>query len=117
MLQMYEEIEILIKNKNIDYVVLEGIQFQKNYKTFQQLSQLQGVIIALLFNLNKGYQIEKPSEWKKVCGIKVSKRVEQKKNTMEFVKITYGLDVGEDESDAIGIGYWSCSNLTKVSGD
>lgn len=93
------------------FVVFEDVQFQKNYGTFKQLSQLQGMIMAHLFKLDIGFQIIQPSAWKSYCGIKGRKRVEQKENTQLFVKNKFNIETSEDEADAIGIGVWAVNNI------
>lgn len=111
MKEMNDKIIALIDGVKPDYIVFENVQFQNNYGTFQQLSQLQGVIMAFLFCKNIGFTVIEPSAWKSFCGIKGRKRIEQKANTQKFVKEKYKLDVSEDEADAIGIGYWAIHNL------
>ena len=99
----------LIKSHSPSFIVIEDTQYQNNYKTYQQLSQLQGILMAYFFNMDIGFVIVKPSEWKGYCSIKGRKREEQKKNTQLFVKDKFGLDCSEDEADAIGIGFWAIS--------
>lgn len=60
----------LIQLEQPNYIVLEDTQMQNNSKTFQQLSQLQGVLMAYFFNIDIGFAIVKPSEWKGYCKIK-----------------------------------------------
>jgi crossover junction endodeoxyribonuclease RuvC len=111
MKEMNDKIIALIDNVIPDYIVFENVQFQNNYGTFQQLSQLQGVIMAFLFSKDIGFTIIEPTAWKSFCCIKGRKREEQKANTQKFVKDKYKIDVSEDEADAIGIGYWSINNI------
>lgn len=113
---MYDKIKRLTDVVSPDYIVFENVQFQNNYGTFQQLSQLQGVVMAFLFETNIGFTIIEPSAWKSCCGIKGRKRVEQKKNTQIFVKDTYNIDTCEDEADAIGIGTWAIQNIKMQKG-
>lgn len=108
---MSEKIIELISYICPNFIVFEDVQFQRNYATYQQLSQMQGVIMAHLFKLNIGFQIIEPSGWKSVCKIKGRKREEQKKNTQIFVKNKYNVDASEDEADAIGIGTWAIKNI------
>lgn len=109
--QMQSKVEELINKCNPDFVVFENVQFQNNFATFQQLSQLQGAIMALLFKLDIGFYIVEPLAWKSCCGIKGRKREEQKQNTREFVNLQYNINVSEDEADAIGIGVWAIKNI------
>lgn len=104
----------LIKSLSPSFVVIEDVQFQKNQATFLQLAQMQGVLMQYFFSIDIGFQIVKPSVWKGFCGIKGRKREEQKLNTILFVKDRYGFDCSEDESDAVGIGYYA-SQKVKVN--
>lgn len=112
MKQMDEKIRVLIGKIKPDYIVFENVQFQKNYGTFQQLSQLQGVVMSCLFELNIGFTIIEPSAWKSCCGIKGRKRAEQKENTKIFVMNEFEIQASEDECDAIGIGVWAINNIS-----
>jgi crossover junction endodeoxyribonuclease RuvC len=111
MKQMYDQIVNLIESSSPSFIVFENVQFQRNYGTFQQLAQLQGVIMSYLFKSDIGFKIIEPSAWKSFCGIKGRKREEQKKNTQVFVKNKYGIEVSEDEADAIGIGTWAINKI------
>lgn len=104
---MYDKIVKLINRVKPDIVFIEDVQFQRNYSTYRTLSQLQGVIMAYLFEKDLPFYIVPSTAWKSHCGIKGEARKEQKKNTQIFVKNTYGLDVSEDEADSIGIAHYS----------
>ena len=80
MREMNEKIIQLIDETNASFIVFEDVQFQRNYGTFKQLSQLQGVIMAYLFKLDIGFQIIEPSAWKSFCSIKGGKRVTKAKH-------------------------------------
>jgi len=101
----------LIEEKQPNFIVFEDTQLQHNKLTFQQLSQFQGVLMAYLFDINIGFVIVRPSEWKGYCGIKGRKREEQKLNTIKFVLDKFGWNCSEDEADAIGIGYFAVSKV------
>jgi len=101
----------LIDRVKPTWIVFENIQFQRNYATYKTLAQLQGLIMAYLFHIDCGFTIIEPTAWKSFCHITGKKREEQKKNTQKYVEATYGLKVGEDESDAIGIATWAINNL------
>ena len=100
----------LIHRVKPDVIFFEDIQFQRNYQTYKQLAQLQGIIMAYLFQKDIAFVVVPPTKWKSVCGIKGKQRTEQKKNTQKFVLNTYGLNVGEDESDAIGICHYAVNS-------
>lgn len=106
MCNMYFEIKDLIEIIRPEYVCIESVQFQNNYNTYSQLSQLQGVIFSLLFEKNLPFILIEPTAWRKFCKISGRKRDEQKAATIQMVKERYGVDVTEDEADSIGIGLW-----------
>ncbi len=108
---MNDKIIELIKIISPDFIVIEDTQQQNNPAVFKQLSQFQGILMAYFFQIDIGFCIVKPSEWKSCCGIKGRKREEQKLNTQLFVKNTYGFDCSEDEADSIGIGFWAVSTI------
>ena len=113
MKQMYDNIKQCLVKYNPDFVVFENVQFQKNYGTFQQLSQLQGVLMSLLFERNIGFHIIEPTAWKAFCGVKGRKRQEQKDNAIQLVKDRFKLSVSEDEADAILIGFWAINKILR----
>ena len=111
MKEQYDLMKKLIKKIKPDFIVFEHCQFQNNYSTFQQLSQMQGVLMALLFERNIGFEIVEPTKWKSFCKVKGRKRIEQKTSAIQIIKDIYNLDVSEDEADAILIGTWSANYI------
>ena len=108
---MRDKIIQLIEETKPNFIIFEGVQYQSNQLTYSQLSQLQGVIMGYLFDINIGFEIVSPSTWRKYSNIKGRKRIEQKKNTQIFVKEKYKLNVDEDTADAIGIGYFAINKI------
>jgi len=111
MKEQYDLIKKLIDKISPDFIVFEDCQFQQNYGTFQQLSQMQGVLMSILFEINIGFSVIQPTAWKSACGVKGKKRAEQKLSAIQIVKDMFGEIVTEDEADAIGIGLWSIKNI------
>ena len=104
--------DILIKNPDIQYLVLEEVRQQGfiNIKTYKALMYLQGCIGMMLNNSFKHIQLDflYPSSWRKVCGIKQGRGVQrtaQKENDIQWVKQNFNIDVNDDIADAIGLGY------------
>lgn len=108
---MYDEIVELVNRVKPDVILIEDTQFQQNYSSFRTLSQLQGIIMAYLFEKDLTFYIIPATAWKSCCHIKGKARIEQKKNTQIYVKNTYGLDVTEDEADSIGIATYGIYNF------
>lgn len=111
MKNMSREIAALINKKRPDYVVIEQVQFQRNYKVYSQLSQLQGVIIQLLFERNIPFTLVEPTKWRAYDGIKGAKRKEQKEAAIQTIYNKYNIMVTEDTAEAIGIGLWAVNNI------
>lgn len=111
LMQLREQITTFIADWGIDYVIYEDIQLQDvqgskevGIKTFKVLAEVLGNVEELLTELKIPHEAVLATTWKSVVGIKGQKRPEQKKNAQLYVKKNYGLDVTEDESDAICIG-------------
>jgi Holliday junction resolvasome RuvABC endonuclease subunit len=113
MRQMYIMIKSATEEIKPDFVVLEGVQFQQNYRTYSQLSQLQGVLFSILFELDIGFVICESTAWKKHIGVQGRKRDEQKLSTIQIIKERFGIVAEEDIADAIGLGCWSVDNIKK----
>ena len=108
--QMYILIKDIIKKYEPNHIAIEQIHFKRNYGTIQQLGQLQGMLMALMYELDIVFTFVQPSAWKSFCGIKGRKREEQKANTVQMVKQKFNLGVSEDVADSIGIGLFALYN-------
>lgn len=111
-------IEIWKPNK----IIMEDIQLQDgknrswdnddgnsvvNVDTFKTLAQLQGVLKDYLYEKSIRYEIVKPATWRKSCEIKGLHRTDKKKSAQLKVNEWFGIDVTNDEADAICIGYYA----------
>ena len=91
----------LVRTNEIAFVFIEGVQNQRNPKVFEILAKLAGSLEVMLHESGYIVNVVKASEWRKRVGIKGRKRADVKKEAIEMVKELYGLDVSEDESEAI----------------
>ena len=108
---MGKQIKNLIRRCKPDHVVIEQVQFQRNYKVYSQLSQLQGVIMQILFEKEIDFTLVEPTKWRSFGGIKNRKRDETKEAAIQAVKDKYFVEVSEDTAEAIGIGLWAIENV------
>lgn len=111
-----DKVDSLIDEYNIDTVIYEDIQYQRNVtggvKTFKALAEVIGVIYELLHRREIPNSAVLSTVWKSVVGIRGLTRDEQKSNAQAYVKETYGLKCTQDESDAICIGtYYFKKNI------
>ena len=108
LMKIRNSIQKLIKDYEIDEVIMEDIQLQNNVQnnvqTFKTLAEVFGVIYELLTEMNIKNSAVLASSWKSTLGIKGRTRPEQKKNAQEYVINTYGKKPTQDECDAICIG-------------
>lgn len=105
-----EDLDTLNEKYNIDKIAFEDIQMQRgNVETYKKLCYTQAMIIFWCEKHQVPYIILSPSHWRSVikqkCGKAFGrKREEQKQAAQEFVKEKYGIEVTEDEADAISLG-------------
>lgn len=112
--QMSVKIADVIKQEQPDYVVFEDCQLQAgNAATFQVLCQLQGMIMALLYDAGVNFDVVRPSVWKSFIGVAKGKRDEQKAKTLDKIEELYqiALKQNDDLADAIGIGHYAVNKL------
>ena len=91
----------LVRTNEVAFVFIEGVQVQRNPRVYEILAKLAGALEVMLYESGYLVNVVKASEWRKRVGIKGRKRAEVKKEAIELVKELYGLDVSEDESEAI----------------
>ena len=89
---------------NIIYI--EETYMANNAKTMRILTRLQGVVYAWAMNHGCEFNTITPVSWRKQLsfaqGNKV-KRTELKKQSVEYIKTKYDINVTDDEADAICI--------------
>lgn len=98
-----EHIKQIIKAKEIEFIVIEDLAVTRSASTTKALA---GLLYHLLTEFRKRDLLvvqARPSEWRKVCGIKGKCRKELKENAIQHVKNVYNIDVNDDEADAICI--------------
>lgn len=96
-----------------DIVILEDVQKQTNVKTFKDLSYLLGVLKNHLYVEKIPFSVLSPSMWRGELKIKGRKREDVKRNAQLYVKNRFGIEVTEDEADAICISIAGSQMLEK----
>lgn len=113
-----KNIDIRFKNMSIelwktfdtykpDIIYVEETVVLRNAQTQRFLTRLQGVVYAWCMNNNCEFNTIRPTSWRAAIGIKQGRNVRReqlKEQSVKYVSDKYGLDVGDDESDAICIG-------------
>ena len=97
----------IIKNKKIEYIIIEELAMTRNMKVVKALVGLQYHLL-LEFRKKEMLVLElRPNEWRKPLEIKGKKREELKQNAIEWVTNNYNLKVNDDEAEAICIAYYN----------
>jgi len=108
---MSKEIEHIYQENNIDDVIIEDIvpdDVGNNLSIYGLLHYLQAYVVLMFHDHKQKCQFYVASEWRKKCGIKTGRGVKReslKAASMQLVKNKYGIDVNDDISDAICIGW------------
>ncbi len=104
---MIDEICKYIHKFKPDKIIMEETVMTSNASTLKKLSYLAGGVMFYAYRKGIEFELTIPSAWRKKCGLEQSSKISRealKLESMQAVKITYGLDVTDDESDAILIG-------------
>lgn len=118
--RMKEWLVSMIANWKPDYIGFEGIQFQEEgggqhmgITVFQTLARLQGILMETAYESKVAFEVCPTNTWRHFCGVKGRTRSDKKRSMQLLVKQWYGVDVSDDESDAIGIGHYLTSIINK----
>lgn len=108
---MTKEIETIYEKENIDEVIIEDVipeDTHNNLTVFKALHYLQAYVVLMFHDHQQSVNFFVSSEWRKICGIRTGRGVKRetlKAAAMQLVKDNYNLDVNDDISDAICIGW------------
>lgn len=105
--EMAKELWKIINKYKPQHLVLEGVQQQANPSTMIILARLAGMIIGYAEAHNIETHILLPSQWRKQLGYSQGakvKRQELKQQSIDYVKENFGLDLPEDQCEAIAEG-------------
>ena len=91
----------LVRTNEIAFVFIEGVQIQKTPVVYEVLAKLAGSLEIMLYESGYLVNVVKASEWRKRVGIKSRKRADVKKEALAMVKELYGLEVSDDEAEAV----------------
>lgn len=105
--EMAKELWKIIKKYKPDHLIIEDTQQQNNVKTVIILARLQGIVIGYAEAHGVKVHILLPSQWRAALsytqGPKV-KRQELKQQSLDYVKNNFGLELPEDECEALAEG-------------
>ena len=118
--EMAKEIWKIIKKYKPQELVVENVQQQSSPSTVIILARLAGMIIGYAEAHNVHVHILLPSQWRKALGYSQGakvKRQEPKQQSIDYVKKNFGLDLSEDECEAICEGVAAHKIYNFMEGD
>ncbi len=104
--QMMVGIADILQHWNGDCLFVEDSWSSANVEVTKMLSNVIGAMMYVCESTGCGFNKFRPSEWRKIVGLPMGKkkRAELKAEAVQYVKETYGIDVKDDEAEAICIG-------------
>lgn len=101
--EMARQLWKVLKEYKPDVLVIEDTQQQNNVKTVITLARLQGMIIGYAEAHKIKVHILLPSQWRAALGYSQGpkvKRAELKKQSINYVKEHFGINMSEDRAEA-----------------
>lgn len=102
-----------------DIIYIEETVVLRNAQTQRFLTRLQGVVYAWCMNNDCEFNTIRPTSWRAAIGMKQGRNVKReqlKEQSVKCVLEKYGLDVGDDEADAICIGDSVIKKYSNING-
>lgn len=93
-----------IKEYAPDKIIMEKSMLTNNIDTVQKLSNLAGAVMFYCYNKGIPFEHQYPSQWRKKIGLTQGSKVKKevlKAEAIAAVKQEYGLDLTDDEAEAI----------------
>lgn len=116
-IKMREQLSRIIKDNQVDKVIMEEVYPQYNSHTNKILMWLQAVITISIYQINPKIECEfiGANQWRAALKIKQGrgiKRPQLKPQDIKYVQNKYGIKVNDDQADAICIfdAYWEKSD-------
>lgn len=94
----------VLKKYKPEHLIIEETQQQSNVKTVITLARLQGMIIGYAEAHGVKVHILQPSKWRAALGYRQGskvKRAELKQQSLDYVRENLGLDLPEDQAEAV----------------
>lgn len=113
--EMCDKVGNIITKNNVDTVLLEEVQSQRNPASFKKLSMLLGALMYTCHLNECDFEIISCNRWRMELGTRSKKRDELKKLSQEYVLNKYNINVSNDISDSIVMHCYYYNNLEQVS--
>ena len=108
--QQIEHVVRIAYCRGVELAVLERPYLEKNLNTMEVLARLLGAWEHSCATRGLEVVLVRASEWQSAIlrGLinQASKRAQRKRAARMWVKATFAIDLGEDESDAVALAVW-----------
>jgi Holliday junction resolvasome RuvABC endonuclease subunit len=119
-LKIYDQLDELLTKYKVDHVAIEDILLNKyvpNLNASRDLCVLLGVILGCIHKHGLTFNVYTANSWKSTIGIlsgpEGRNRQAQKTRAVKLVKEKYGIDVDDNQADAICIALAHIKSTTK----
>lgn len=103
----------LINTYNPDVLVLEEVFAGKSSSVLKQLATLKGMVLGYCYSIQLETCVVYPTQWKSFIRVNGG-RSKEKQDVLNFFEQKYNITINkDDESDAIGIGYYFINKNNK----
>lgn len=103
----------LINTYNPDVLVLEEVFSGKSSSVLKQLATLKGMVLGYCYSIQLETCVVYPTQWKSFIRVSGG-RSKEKQDVLNFFEQKYNIIINkDDESDAIGIGYYFINKNNK----
>ena len=116
-IKMRDAFSEIIKNNNINTIIMEEVRPQYNSHTNKVLMWLQAIIVITAYEINPNIECHfiEASSWRAALKIKQGRGVTREKlkpQDIQYVQNKYNITVNDDQADAICIfdAYWKKFN-------
>lgn len=106
--------ETIIEQWKPDLLIFEDIQYQNNIYTFKVLAMLLGSSVVTAHLAGVKYETVLSKVWREHYCVTGKTRVQQKAQSIQKVKEMYGINVGDDEAEAILLGKYAVDKRNEV---
>ena len=99
----------LLNKYSPDIIVVEKLNVCRNMAVVRKLSKIIDIVYVYSIINNCTYYEIQPTQWRSKLGLQEGKKKREdfKQASINYIKETHGIDVGDDEADSIcaGLGY------------
>lgn len=93
-----------LDEQNVDKIIMEESMLTTNAATMKMLSNIAGAVMYYAASHDIKFEFALPTHWRKKIGLSQSNKIKRdvlKAEAIQAVKQEYGMDLSDDESEAV----------------